>query len=244
VKVDILGCVFDSLTLEQTVDAAFRLIGEGRRGWISTVNVSILMMMRSDERLESFIRRSALVVADGQPLVWSAPLLGGELPERVTGIDLIDLICARAASENVGVYFLGATEEISQLAALQVQKTHPTLRLTSSSGYFKPHETAERVAAVRNSGARILFVAMGVPRQEHFIEENWNDLGVSLAIGVGGSFDVIAGLRRRAPMWAQRAGLEWCFRLAQEPRRLAKRYLVTNSSFLYHLTRAMIRKRS
>ncbi len=243
-KVSILGCDFDSLTLQQSVDAIFKLIGDGERGWISTVNVSILMMMRSDTRLKQFVDRSALIVADGQPLVWSAALLGGKLPERVTGIDLIDLVCARAASEDIGVFFLGATESVCQLAALQTQKNHPNLQLNSSSGYFRSHETTERVAAIRNSGAKILFVAMGVPRQERFIEENWDELGVAVAIGVGGSFDVIAGLRRRAPIWAQKAGLEWCFRLAQEPRRLAKRYLVTNSTFLFLLTRAIIRKRS
>lgn len=242
-KVNILGCEFDPLTLRETVDAAFKLIEENKRGWISTVNVSILMMMRSDMRLKKFVDRSALIVADGQPLVWSAPLLGGELPERVTGIDLIDSICARAAEENVGVYIIGATDEVSARAALHIRQRHPALQLSAASGYFRPNETALRVSAVRESGAKVLFVAMGVPRQEHFIEENWSDLGVSVAIGVGGSLDVIAGLRRRAPIWAQKAGLEWCFRLAQEPRRLAKRYLVTNSSFLYHLTRAIIRRR-
>ncbi len=243
-RVDILGCGFDPLTLQQTVDGAFRLLDSGQRGWISTVNVSILMMMRSDPRLQSFVDRSALIVADGQPVIWAAPMLGGSLPERVTGIDLIDVICARAARENVGVYFLGASEEISQRAMQRIQQTHPTLRLNASNGYFKREQTAQQIEAVRNSGARILFVAMGVPRQEQFIEEHWQDLGVSLAIGVGGSLDVIAGVRRRAPTWAQKAGLEWCFRLAQEPRRLAKRYLVTNTGFLYHLTRAIIQRRS
>jgi N-acetylglucosaminyldiphosphoundecaprenol N-acetyl-beta-D-mannosaminyltransferase len=115
---------------------------------------------------------------------------------------------------------------------LCIQDAHPTLRLTSSKRLLQASRDGERVDAVRNSGAKILFVAMGVPRQEQFIEENWNDLGVSVAIGVGGSFDVIAGIRRRAPVWAQKAGMEWFFRLVQEPGRLAKRYLVTNSSFI------------
>jgi N-acetylglucosaminyldiphosphoundecaprenol N-acetyl-beta-D-mannosaminyltransferase len=242
-RVEVLNCSFDPLTLEQTVDSAFGLLEKGERGWISTVNVSILMMMRADERLKHFVERSSLIVADGQPLVWSAPLMGGKLPERVTGIDLVDKICARAARDGVGVYFLGATEEISRKAAQRIRQAHPTLELSSSSGYFSREEARTQAAAVRNSGARILFVGMGVPRQERFIEENWEDLGVALAVGVGGSFDVVAGLRHRAPKWVQDIGMEWFFRLLQEPRRLAKRYLVTNSGFLYHLMLAVIDRR-
>ena len=242
-RVDVLNCSFDPLTLQETVDSAFGLLEKGERGWISTVNVAILMMMRADPRLKGFVTKSSLIVADGQPLVWSAPLVGGKLPERVTGVDLVDAICARAARDHVGVYFLGATDEIARQAASRIQAAQPTLQLSYSSGYFNKEQASAQAARVRQSGAKILFVGMGVPRQERFIEDYWDELQVGLAVGVGGSFDVVAGARHRAPKWVQDIGMEWFFRLIQEPRRLAKRYLVTNSGFIVLLIRAIFSRK-
>ena len=118
---------------------------------------------------------------------------------------------------------------------------HPGLKICGTDdGYFAPEDAHERAGAIERSGAKILFVGMGVPRQEYFLQEHWPELGVNLAIGVGGAFDVLAGIRKRAPRVAQKAGLEWMFRLSQEPRRLWKRYLVTNSQFIYHLSRTLL----
>ena len=230
-KIRFLNAHFDPLTLSQTVDAVFRLLGAGQRGWLCTVNVAILMMMRTDARLQSFVDRAALVVADGQPLVWCAPWFGQYLPERVTGVDLIDALCKRAAREGTRIYLLGATGEI--IANLQVDY---------ADGYFTKDEASARADHIRASGANILFVGMGVPRQEHFLEEQWDRLGVGVAIGVGGSFDVLAGLRLRAPTWVQKIGMEWLFRTIQEPRRLFIRYLVTNTQFIWLVFYALIRK--
>ncbi len=223
---------FDPLTLSETVDAIFSVLAAGRRGWLCTVNVAILMMMRTDARLQAFVERAALTVADGQPLVWLARLLGERLPERVAGIDLVDRVCARAAREGKRVYLLGATREVVAEAAKRLRARHAGLRIDYADGYFAPHEATARAARVRAAGAQILFVGMGVPRQERFLEEQWETLRVGMAIGVGGSFDVIAGLRARAPAWVQSIGMEWFFRMVQEPRRLFHRYRVTNSQFL------------
>jgi len=223
---------FDVVTLPQTVDRIFGLLATGGRGWLSTVNVAYLMMMRSDQRLQSFVDRSMMVVADGQPLVWCAPWFGGTLPERVTGVDLVEVICERAAREGRRVYFLGAHRDIVTVLAERLRERYPRLQLDYADGYFGKEEEAARADRVRASSADILFVGMGVPRQEYFIEDNWDRLGVGMAIGVGGSFDVLAGLRTRAPAWVQRIGMEWFFRLIQEPRRLLPRYLVTNSQFV------------
>jgi len=239
-RVNILNGQFDPLTLAQLVDATFGLLHEGRRGWLCTVNVAILMMMRDDRRLQQFVDRAALVVADGQPLVWYARWLGHPLPERVAGIDLIDALCERAAREGKRVYLLGASEEIVAKAARRLRDRVAGLELEYSSGYFSDDEASVRADHVRVSGAEILFVAMGVPRQEYFIEAQWERLGVSIAIGVGGSFEVLAGRRSRAPSWMQHSGLEWVFRLVQEPRRLFRRYLVTNSQFLWQVLRAIL----
>jgi N-acetylglucosaminyldiphosphoundecaprenol N-acetyl-beta-D-mannosaminyltransferase len=229
----VLNGRFDRLSADQVVEELIQAIRAGERGRLCTVNVAILMMMRSNARLQSFVESSRWTVADGQPLIWASHLRQQPLPERVTGIDLIDLLCARATRESIGVYFLGADAKTVRSAVDVLHSRHPGLDVRGcADGYFSPEQARARARAVAESGAELLFVAMGVPRQEYFIEEHWEHLGARVVIGVGGSFDVIAGLRKRAPVLIQRAGLEWAYRLAQEPRRLFRRYLVTNSQFL------------
>jgi N-acetylglucosaminyldiphosphoundecaprenol N-acetyl-beta-D-mannosaminyltransferase len=239
-SVRILNCDLHAATLEGATDWARDWIRSGRRGYICTVNVAILMMMRSDRKLQGFVDGASLVVADGQPLVWASHLQGSPLPERVTGVDLVDELCALAAKEGFGVYFLGAKPAIIKTVAKRLAERHRGLEICGiSDGYFDASEAPRRAQAIRKSGARILIVGMGVPLQEEFIENHWDQLGVELAIPVGGSFDVIAGAARRAPVWLQRIGMEWFFRLLQEPRRLWKRYLVTNTQFIFHLLRSV-----
>lgn len=238
-RVRILNAAFDPLTLGQTVDAIFDLLRAGRRGWVSTVNVATLMAMREDPALQCFVDRAAIVVADGQPLVWCAPLFDGCLPERVAGIDLTDLICHRAARSDTGVYLLGSTDALLARALGDLRCRHRGLRITGANGYFSASEAAARADAIAASGADILLVGMGSPLQEEFIQRNWAHLGVGVAMGVGGSFDVLAGARFRAPVPLRRAGLEWLVRLVQEPRRLAPRYLRTNTRFSLLLANAL-----
>lgn len=232
-SIHILNGRFDRISASQTVEQLIQAIRAGERGVLCTVNVAVLMMMRSDARLQRFVQSSRWRVADGQPIVWASHLRQQPLPERVTGIDLIDLLCARAARENIGVYFLGADDKTIRTVVDVLRTRHSGLDVRGwADGYFGPEQAQARAKAVAESGADLLFVGMGVPRQEYFIEEQWKRLGARVIIGVGGSFDVIAGLRKRAPAFMQRAGLEWAYRLAQEPRRLFMRYLVTNSEFL------------
>ncbi len=238
----ILNSAFDRVTLAQTVDLVLTHIRAGRRGWLCTVNVAILMMMREDPWLQSFVDRAAFVVADGQPLVWFAPTFGARLPARVTGIDLVYALCERAADEGLRIGLLGAKRPIVSSVSDRLEERWPSLQITYvGDGFFPPEGAAARARAIREAGVDILFVGMGVPRQERFMDEQWDELGVSIAIGVGGSFDVIAGLRARAPVLIQRTSMEWAFRLAQEPRRLWKRYLLTNSQFLLLLGRQLMR---
>jgi N-acetylglucosaminyldiphosphoundecaprenol N-acetyl-beta-D-mannosaminyltransferase len=239
--VRLLNGRFDALATDETVEAVAQAIRAGERGVLCTVNVAILMMMRSDPRLQRFVDTARWTVADGQPLVWASRLAHEPLPERVTGVDLVELLCARAVRDGFGVYLLGATAETVRATADVLRARHPGLDLRGvADGYFGPEQAADRARAVAESGAELLFVAMGVPRQEHFIEEQWERLGARVVIGVGGSFDVVAGLRKRAPPFVQRVGLEWAYRLAQEPRRLFKRYLVTNSQFLGLMSRELV----
>lgn len=243
-RVQILNSEFDAVTTNEAVEWSMQLIQSGQRGYICTVNVAILMMMRTDERLRRFTEKATLIVADGKPIVWVSRWLSRSLPERVTGIDLIDELAARAEQQEIGIYLLGATSDVINTAAQALRAKYPKLKVDCDDGYFSLAEPGERVQKIRESGAQILLVGMGVPRQEVFIEENWSELGVNLAIGVGGSFDVIAGLRRRAPYWVQEVGLEWLYRLVQEPRRLWKRYLVTNSQFVWELIKSGFKQNS
>jgi N-acetylglucosaminyldiphosphoundecaprenol N-acetyl-beta-D-mannosaminyltransferase len=235
-RVELLGTRFDPLTLKGTVDKIFDLIEQGDRGWLCTVNVAILMMMRRDAFLRGFVDRAAIKVADGMPLIWATRRRGSQLPERVTGVDLLDVLCERAAATRRSVYLLGAQQEIVDKVATRLSEKYPSLAIAGvADGYFREDEAAERARAVAESGAAILIVAMGVPRQERFILEHWDTLAVPFAIGVGGSFDVLSGLRSRAPLWVQSIGFEWAYRLIQEPRRLFMRYLITNTHFLWLL---------
>jgi N-acetylglucosaminyldiphosphoundecaprenol N-acetyl-beta-D-mannosaminyltransferase len=233
----ILNGAFDPLDLAQTVDKVMAHVREGRRGWLCTVNVAILMMMRGDPWLQSFVDRASFVVADGQPLVWFAATFSGTgLPARVAGIDLVYAISRRAQQAGVRVGLIGAKRSVVETVAERLRELYPRLQVS-----YDANGAADRADAIRKAKVDILFVGMGVPRQERFIDEQWERLGVSMAIGVGGSFDVLAGLRARAPELLQRTSMEWAYRLAQEPRRLWKRYLVTNSQFLWLLGRQLVR---
>ena len=237
----ILNGRFDPLTLDQTVETIAQAIRAGERGYLCTVNVAILMMMRSDPRLQRFVDGARWIVADGQPLIWVSRLSSAPLPERVAGVELVDMLCGRAQRDGFGVYLLGSTQATVEATARALRAKHPGLEVRGcADGYFGADQAESRARAVADSGAKLLFVAMGVPRQEHFIEEQWDRLGVNVAIGVGGSFEVVAGLKRRAPELVQQVGLEWAFRLAQEPRRLLRRYVVTNSQFLGLITRDLV----
>jgi N-acetylglucosaminyldiphosphoundecaprenol N-acetyl-beta-D-mannosaminyltransferase len=241
--VQILNGRFDAYTLGSCVDDLVATVDQGGHGWLATVNVAFLMMMRKDPAVQNFVDRARWVVADGQPLLWLGKLLGRPLPERVTGVDLVDAICARAERDRLVVYFLGASTVIIDAAVEAVRRKYPALQLHYADGYFSDEEASMRARAVAEVGTDFLIVGMGVPRQEAFTEKFWDELKVNVAVGVGGSFDVIGGLRRRAPGWMQTCGLEWTYRLLQEPGRLWRRYLVTNVQFTMLAIRAFATER-
>jgi N-acetylglucosaminyldiphosphoundecaprenol N-acetyl-beta-D-mannosaminyltransferase len=241
-RVRVLDLDFDALTLGSCTDEIMSSALSGDRAWVSTVNVAILMMLRSNPFLSDYTRRSRWVVADGQPIVWLSHLLGRPLPERIGGVDLLDRLCARAEQEEVRVFLIGATEDCIVSASRNLTARYPRLGISFRDGYFSEAQIPEVLESVLASRAKLIFVGMGVPRQEEFIAKHLTSIGPSIAIGVGGSFEVLAGIRRRAPATFQRLGLEWTFRLAQEPRRLLRRYAVTGVQFLALATRSLIRR--
>jgi len=229
----IMECDFHPVKETDVLHWVSKIMKSDDRGYITTVNVAILMMMRRNVKLRKFIKNSSLRVADGQPIIWLSKLIGKPLPERVTGVDLCESLAAYASRENKSIFLFGATNSVLTGLRRYLLTQYPNLNIVGSmNGYFSDHEAAKRADMIKESQADILLVAMGVPRQENFLYEYWDRLDVKITIPVGGSFDVLSGKKKRAPKWMQGAGLEWLFRFMQEPKRLFKRYAQTNTQFM------------
>jgi N-acetylglucosaminyldiphosphoundecaprenol N-acetyl-beta-D-mannosaminyltransferase len=232
-RAEILGCPIDRLGMAGTLAAIERSIAAGRYTQHMAINAAKLVAMHDDPKLSEIVDGCGLVNADGQSVVWASRLLRDPLPERVAGIDLMDALLELAARRGYRVYFLGARAEVLQHAVERLLDKFPRLQVAGlRDGYFTDEEAPGVCDAIRASGADLLFVAMSSPRKEYFLGEYGPRLGVPFVMGVGGSIDVVAGVTRRAPLVWQRLGLEWLFRLLQEPRRMFRRYAVTNTRFI------------
>ena len=238
---DLLGVPIDALTLGEVLDRVQGAIASRSALHISVVNAAKLANMRSDTLLRDDVLSGDLILADGISLVWASRLLGQPLPERVAGIDLMHAMLERASRHGWSVYCLGASRDVLARAMARIAADYPGVRIAGGrDGYFSAGEEAEVGQAIAEAAPDILLVAMSSPKKEQFLARWQPDLQVPVCHGVGGSFDVLAGKVQRAPLVWQRLGLECLYRLKQEPRRLWKRYLVTNSLFCALLVRAMI----
>jgi N-acetylglucosaminyldiphosphoundecaprenol N-acetyl-beta-D-mannosaminyltransferase len=231
-RASILNCEIDRLDMAQTLARCQASIEQGTYVQQVSINAAKLVALRHDTDLRDVVNRCGLVNADGQSVVWASRLLGDPLPERVAGIDLMQALIAMAEREDYGIYILGARREVLETAVQRLREMHPLLRIRGyRDGYFSDAQSPEVAAAIRDSQAQILFVAMSSPRKEHWLGEYGARLHVPLVMGVGGSIDIVAGITRRAPQVWQQLGIEWLYRLLQEPRRMLRRYLVTNVRF-------------
>ena len=237
-RADVLGCPIDRVGIDEAVERCRELIEETARTTSQvSVNAAKLVAIREDAQLRDLVLGCDLVTADGQSVVWASRLLGDALPERVAGIDLMQRLLQLAERRGHRVFFLGATPAVLARALETITSRHPRLRVAGSrDGYFRPEDEPQVRGEIRAAAPDILFVAMPSPRKERWVAAAAG-LDVGFAMGVGGSLDVLAGLVRRAPRPVQRLGLEWLFRLAQEPRRLLRRYVTTNTRFLALLIR-------
>jgi N-acetylglucosaminyldiphosphoundecaprenol N-acetyl-beta-D-mannosaminyltransferase len=211
---------------------------------VGVINAAKVVKMRQDEELRAAVAGCDLIVADGQSVVWASKLLRMPLPERVAGIDLFQRLLVEAERKGLSVYFLGAKEDVLAEMVRRMRTWYPKLNIAGSRhGYFGDDEAGEVADAVKASGAGLLFLGMTSPKKEKFVAAYGERTGASVVHGVGGSFDVFAGVVRRAPRMWQKAGFEWLYRAAQEPRRLGRRYLVTNAGFVRLVVREMFRTR-
>jgi N-acetylglucosaminyldiphosphoundecaprenol N-acetyl-beta-D-mannosaminyltransferase len=230
-RIELFGCEMDVGSMQETVELIERRIEARQFTQHVVVNVAKLVNMQTDPALRASVRACDIVNIDGMGVVYGARLLGHQVAERVAGVDLFSALLDCAASNGLPVFLLGATEDVVAQVAQRCIATHRGLQVAGyHHGYFWDDERAV-VERIRASGARLLFVAITSPKKENFINRWKHELGVDFVMGVGGTFDVVAGKVTRAPVWMQRNGLEWLYRFCQEPRRMWKRYLVTNVRF-------------
>jgi N-acetylglucosaminyldiphosphoundecaprenol N-acetyl-beta-D-mannosaminyltransferase len=229
------GLPFAPLTLAGTVDAIEELVEAGKPSYFITANTHYAMLSSQVPRLAEVNARAALVLADGKPPVWASRLLGTPLPERVAGSDLIYGLAERAAARGHRLFLLGGAEGVADEAARRLSERYPGLVIAGTA--CPPHrpmdddERRELIDRVRAAKPHILLVAFGQPKGEFWIAENLEALGVPVSAQVGATLDFVAGRVRRAPAIVQKIGMEWAFRMALEPRRLAPRY-ARNARFL------------
>lgn len=230
----ILGCPIDNLSMAETLQKIEEFVRSGEPHQHVVVNVDKIVKAHRDPALMKIIGDCDLINVDGMPVVWVSRLLGNGLKERVAGIDLFVQLIAQAAQRGWRVYFLGAREEVVAHLCETLLHQHPALNIVGfRHGYWQDDEEAGVAEAIRAVQPDLLFVAISSPKKERFLGKYQRYMQVPFAMGVGGTFDVVTGLTRRAPPWMQRAGLEWFFRFLQEPRRMFRRYFIEDMYFFW-----------
>jgi N-acetylglucosaminyldiphosphoundecaprenol N-acetyl-beta-D-mannosaminyltransferase len=227
--VELLGAPIDRLHQEEAVMAIEAFVSARAPRQVATVNLDFLRIARRNEAFAQTLQQADLALADGMPLVWASKLAGAALPQRIAGIDLVEALCDRGSSLGWSIFLLGAEPGIGIAASVAMLRRHPGLRI---AGVYSPPvgdwddlEEKRIRDRITEGSPDILLVALGAPRQDVWIAENKDRLGVPVSIGVGCTFDVVCGAKLRAPQWVQRIGMEWLFRLATEPGRLWRRYM-------------------
>lgn len=243
-RVAFLGCPVDCLTSGQLL-AEVRESIRGRQPAkvIQFVNANKVAMVRSEPAMGRILERADYVLADGQPMLPLAAMLGITIPERIDGIGLMHKLLELADREGFSIYLLGARQEIVEECVRRIRRDFPRARIAGyRNGYFEEPEIPAIARAVCQTAPDLLFLGMGSPLKERLADEWKEQLGARVIQGVGGSFDVMAGMVRRAPRWMQRGGVEWLYRIIQEPRRMFWRYMKTNGSCLRVFGSALVKR--
>lgn len=242
-RVKFLNTYVDALSMEETLEKIQEYIDNKTCVQHVVINAGKVNLMQDNEELTKIINDCPLINADGQSIVWGSKILGNSLPERVAGIDIFTELVKISAEKGYKPYFFGAREEVVKQVVRKFKEQYPTLQVAGyRNGYFNKEESKSIAEEIYKSGADILFVAFSSPMKEFWIKEHMEIMKVPFAMGVGGSFDVIAGKTTRAPKWMQKHGLEWFHRFIQEPRRMFKRYIIGNIKFLCLLIKYKINR--
>jgi N-acetylglucosaminyldiphosphoundecaprenol N-acetyl-beta-D-mannosaminyltransferase len=240
---ELFGLRLDPLTMRQAVTRCTGAVEHQQQLSIGVVNAAKIVTMRRDGQLRGAVAGCGMILADGQAVVWAGRVLGAPLPERVAGVDLFMELLAESARHGYRVYFLGARPDVLARMLEEARRRFPGLTVAGArDGYYQPGQEAEIAEEIRTSRTDILFLGMSSPRKELFMGEWGPATKAHVLHGVGGSFNILAGETRRAPVWLQTHGLEWLYRAWQEPIRLGRRYLTTNLAFLALVARERIRR--
>ncbi|MFT3703306.1 MAG: WecB/TagA/CpsF family glycosyltransferase [Agriterribacter sp.] len=237
-KVKLLSLLITTGSYRKFVEDICEMARQSKSSYICVANVHMLVEAHKDPGFASIVNKAEIATPDGMPLTWALKMLYGMQQDRVAGMDLLPDLLKCAEQENIPVYFYGTTPEVLQKMAEFTNIHFPDLIL---AGYYSPpfrpltkQEEDDIKTSINNSGAKLVFVALGCPKQEKWMASMKGSINACM-IGVGGAVPVMVGMQKRAPVWMQKSGLEWFYRLLQEPGRLAKRYFVTNSIFLWLL---------
>jgi N-acetylglucosaminyldiphosphoundecaprenol N-acetyl-beta-D-mannosaminyltransferase len=243
-RIELFCLPFNSLTMEDAVAAVEQFVVDRRPKWVTVANAAVVVWTHGNAELQTLISSADLILCDGMGLMYASRLLGVPFPEMLSGPLMLDRLVRLAAERGYSIFLLGTKRDILQRAVANYQGRYATLRISGyRDGYFAVEEEVEVVEQIRDSHPDILFVAMGTPREETFVRDHLEDLEVPVCLDVGGAFDVAAGTYRLAPVWLRVLALEWFYRLIQEPGRLWRRYLTTNTVFLWLVLKALVTER-
>lgn len=227
----------DNLTMDEALDAIDALIKKNNNSYVVTPNVDHIVQLETNRELQDVYANAALILTDGKPLLWIAKWYGTPIKEKLSGSDLFPLLCERAAKRGYKMFFLGAAEGVAAKAAENLAKRYQGLQVVGTYsppfGFEKNQEEMEKIISmVKEAKPDILIVGLGCPKQEKFMYHHCKELEVPISFGLGASFDFEAGNIKRAPRWMANHGLEWLFRITQDPKRMARRYLVNDRKIL------------
>ena len=223
----------DNLTMQEALETIDALIQENKNAYVVTPNVDHIVQLETNKELQDVYANASLILTDGKPLLWIAKWYGTPIKEKISGSDLFPLLCDMAAKKGYSMFFLGAAEGVAAKEADNLMNKYKGLQVigTYSPPYGFENDSSEMNkidAMIKKARPDILIVGLGCPKQEKFIYNNYKKLGVPISLGLGASFDFEAGNIKRAPKWMANHGLEWLFRITQDPKRLMKRYLIND----------------
>lgn len=242
-QINVLGSPITALCFEEQIALLLDWAQKRESRVTCVANVHMVMEATCDPEFAAVLKEADLVTPDGMPLVWLMRRLGAPSQERVAGMDMLPALCKRAEEQGISIFFLGSTQEVLDRIRKRLELEHPRLAIAGmESPPFRPLTESEQQALIEKingSGAQMVFVALGCPKQERWMHFHKEKI-LAPMVGLGGAFPVYAGVQRRAPLWVQRAGLEWVFRLLQDPGRLWKRYWGTNLPFMWLAARQLL----
>lgn len=241
-RIDILGIRIDALTLQESVGRIVEYMASGTPHQIVTANPEIIMKALDDAEYRGILSQASLVTGDGSGVVWAAQTLRTPLPERVTGIDLLNSVLPRLVEKNYGIYLLGGAPGTVEKAAAQMQQAFPGLVIAGKHhGYLTAEDEKNVIGDIIKSKPHILAIGMGAPRQEKWLAAHLDELGIPVGIGIGGSLDVWAGEVKRAPGWIRKISFEWLYRMIRQPARFKRAWAIPH--FMYRVKKESLKRK-